>query len=121
MNARPQDVATPKTPPPSHWPGRLAALLEVVGVFVVGSLIARLAARPIYRYTVQRWREVMIRKAVPAALASGIALGIVLAQIILALTLLPLSGVLALAAALMLEFREKKSNRTLHPTGFARG
>jgi len=45
MKASSQDVVTPETPRPFHWQGRLASLLEVIGVFVVGSLTARQMSR----------------------------------------------------------------------------
>lgn len=83
--------------------------------------LVALWARPIYRYVVQLWRDVMVQKAVRTAGAGCIALAVVLALIVLAPALLPFVGTLALAAALMLEFPDKRSNRALQPTGFARG
>lgn len=89
----------------------------ILGVLV---LVIALWARPIWWYAVQLWRQVVIREAMIATLAGCIVLAIVLAQVIRAPTLLPLSGVLSLAVALVLEFREKRSNEALQPTGFAR-
>jgi membrane protease YdiL (CAAX protease family) len=90
----------------------------ILGVLV---FVVALRAGPIYRYVVQLWREVMVQKAVTAAGTGCIALAVVLALIMLAPALLPLFGALALGAALLLEFREKRSDWALQPTGIARG
>lgn len=90
----------------------------LLGVLV---LVVALWAGPTYRYGIRLWREVMVRKEMTAAGAGCIAPAVVLALITLAPALLPSFGALALGAALMLESREKRSNRALQPTGVARG
>ncbi len=86
----------------------------VLGVMLV---LAASWARPIYRYGVELWQDVMVRDALRAALAGFVVLAIVLAQVMLAPAVLPVSATMALGAALILEFREKRSNRALQPAG----
>jgi membrane protease YdiL (CAAX protease family) len=106
----------------AHALGNLPFRGWVEPVVLVGLLlIVVLWARPIYAYAVRLWREVMTQRAVTAALASCVALGIVLAQVIVAPALLPFCGALALSVALMLERREARSTKPLRPTGFSSG
>ncbi len=85
----------------------------VLGVMV---LLVAVRARVIYGYAVQLWQDVMVRDAVTATVTGLVVLTIVLAQVILAPLLLPVSATIALGAALILEFREKRSNNGMHPT-----
>jgi membrane protease YdiL (CAAX protease family) len=84
--------------------------LAVLGALV---LVVVLRAPTIGRYAAQLRRDVMVRDAVMPALAGFGVVAIVLAQVLLAPALLPVSAALALGAALVLESREKRSNETL--------
>lgn len=81
-------------------------------IAVLGAMVLLVAtwAPAIYRYAVQLWQDVMVWDAVTATVAGFVVLAIVLAQVILAPALLPVSGTIALGAAVILEFLEKRSN-----------
>jgi len=76
--------------------------------------------RAIARYANRLWHEVVIRDAIVAVGQAIVVLIVLLAQVMLAPGLLPGSAALALTIALLLEFREKRSNPALQPTGRVR-
>jgi membrane protease YdiL (CAAX protease family) len=82
--------------------------LALLGILV---LVVAIWGRTIYTYAVQLWREVMTRDALIAAVAGFAVLAFVLTLIFVAPTFLPASATVGLGAALVLEFREKRSNR----------
>lgn len=69
----------------------------------------------ISRYAIQLWHDVVSRAAATAALAGGVVLALILAQVLLAPAILPFSGTLALGAALVLESRERRTLCTSAP------
>jgi membrane protease YdiL (CAAX protease family) len=86
----------------------LRGWIEAV-VLVLMALVTALWWRTIYGYAKQVWQEVMIRTVVGPIFAALVVAAITLALIMLMPTFLPLWAALTLAAALLLEFQEKRS------------
>lgn len=82
----------------------------VLGMMI---MVVVMRARVIYEYAVELWHFVMVRNVLTSVIAGLMALIVVLAQVLLAPILLPISATIALAAALILEFREKRSLSTI--------
>lgn len=61
-------------------------------------------------YAVQLWRELMVRDTMMRSAAGCAVAGMLVMQVLLAPFLLPVSAAIALAIALLLEFREKLSS-----------
>jgi hypothetical protein len=77
----------------------------ILAIMVLPILIRR---RPIYAYVVQLWRDVMTRSAIIGAGAGVAVLAVVLALVFVGRGFLPAVAAIALAAALVLESREKR-------------
>jgi membrane protease YdiL (CAAX protease family) len=78
-------------------------------VLVVVAVVLLVWWRPIAEYASRLWHELKARELATAALQAVVVLAVLLAQVMAAPRLLPASAVLALAIALFLEFREKRS------------
>ena len=90
-------------------------------VLVLMALVVAIWWRAIARYANRLWHDVVIRDAMIAVGQASVVLVVLLAQVIFAPSLLPGSAALALAIALLLEFREKRSNPALHPAAAWKG
>ncbi len=88
-----------------------------LAVLALMALLVVIWWRAIADYASDLWHEVAVRDAVVAGGQAIAVLTVLLAQAMLVPGLLPASAALALAIALVLEFREKRSNPALQPTG----
>ncbi len=78
-------------------------------VLAVMAVLVAIWWRTLSEHAVRFWHYVMIREAVTAVGPALLVLTAVLAQVIMAPALLPASAAIALTAALLLEFWEKRS------------
>jgi len=69
------------------------------------------------RHAAELTRDVLVSEAIKPIIAATVVLMVVLSQVMMAPALLPYTAAAALALALLLELREKRSNQALHPTG----
>ncbi|MFN2509583.1 MAG: lysostaphin resistance A-like protein [Chthoniobacterales bacterium] len=78
-------------------------------VLVLMLVVVALWAQPIGRYAIQLWRDVITPRALSSAVVGWIVVAFLVAQAFIAPALLPVTGAIALVAALLLESAEKRA------------